>query len=283
MRNRDREIVLADDVQVVLDSYSASFGVRTLLYSPRGDIIAIGSTGAVNARYCRLLQDRLFGVGTCADLDERKRREANDAGRLISYRCHAGLLETLMPLYSGDHLVGYAAWGQVRSADLPPAGLLSAWGHRYDTDELLAAYDELPFIAADRIAAVTQLFVMSMQYMLSRHMITPRRDVDVQRIVDYIAEHVDRPITLGEVAALVHRSESSVSHLFTARLGRSFKRTLVEAKLEKAEEHMRDDPGITIAEAADRVGYSDPFHFSSIYKRYRGYPPKDFLRRADLA
>jgi YesN/AraC family two-component response regulator len=35
----------------------------------------------------------------------------------------------------------------------------------------------------------------------------------------------------------------------------------------------------TIGEVAELVGYSDQFYFSRVYKKYRGFPPKEFARR----
>jgi AraC-like DNA-binding protein len=93
------------------------------------------------------------------------------------------------------------------------------------------------------------------------------------------------PLSLDEAARLAGRSRSTVSHLFRRALGRSFKRSQIETRLERADELFHADPHITVREVAYRVGYDDPLYFSRIYKKHRGVPPSEMCasrpRRTD--
>jgi len=70
---------------------------------------------------------------------------------------------------------------------------------------------------------------------------------------------------------------SSLSHLFKKVLGKSFKQFQIEIKLERAEEYLRTIPGISVGEAANRVGYQDPLYFSRIFRKYKKVPPSALI------
>ena len=109
-------------------------------------------------------------------------------------------------------------------------------------------------------------------------MITIKGNQILGELVSFMERHVGEDMSIGEAAAAVHKSPSTVSHLFTHGLGMSFKRSLTEMKLRAAEEYLQDCPAATVSGAADRGGYLDPAYFSRIYKRYRGRAPREFLK-----
>jgi AraC-like DNA-binding protein len=84
---------------------------------------------------------------------------------------------------------------------------------------------------------------------------------------------------IDEVADFVNKSSSTISHTVKKEAGISFRRLVIEQKLEAADSFMSDPSKPSIGEVAERVGYKDQFYFSRIYKKYRGYPPKEFSRR----
>ncbi len=102
----------------------------------------------------------------------------------------------------------------------------------------------------------------------------------LQEIIAYMESNVHRDISLTEVAGAAGKSISTVSHLFTRRLGRSFKQTLTQIRLEKAEELMCADPDEKLKDIAAMVGYSDALYFSWIYRKCGGFPPSGFAGRA---
>ena len=100
-----------------------------------------------------------------------------------------------------------------------------------------------------------------------------RGDDVVAPVIAWMNEHVDAPLRLADAARLVHRSPSTVSHQFRARLGRSFQEVRTSLKLDRAEVLLATVPGMTVQEAAARAGFADPLYFSRLFKKHRGRPP----------
>ncbi len=276
---RALELILKEDAQQVFDAFSACFDIRILFYSPKGEVLATGQTRDADSNYCALLQDRVFGEGQCLALDDDKRKEAAEKRGIVCYRCHAGLREAVMPIYAGKQLLGFVMIGQLRCEADVPHEMAKIWARKYAPGVLEAAYAELPLVPVEKVDHVLKLFSIMVTYMVSRHMITLKGDLLLEEVITYIEDHVAEPVSLAGAAATVYRSESTISHLFKKKLGKTFKGTVIETKLDTAETYMRTVPGLTVAEVAGMVGYQDPFHFSAIYKKYRGHPPSVYLKQ----
>jgi AraC-like DNA-binding protein/ligand-binding sensor protein len=259
------EIILKDDVQALLDSFSACFGIRILFCSPAGEILRFGRSRPKNSRYCSMVQRTLFGVSTCLELDAAKRVEAAEKRKMICYRCHAGLHEAVMPIYAREYLLGFVMIGQFRTTPRIPSEVRAAWAETAPVNRLRDAYAQLPMIPRNRTDDMLRLFSTLVEYIVSRNMVTLKGNLLIEEILEYLNGRTDRPVSLAEAAKVVHRSRSTVSHLFSKTLGKSFKQVLIETKLDKAEEYMRTIPGLTVKETARMIGYDDPFHFSSLY------------------
>jgi len=275
---RPLETILKEDVQKIFDHFCACFNMRILFYSSTGEMLKVG-LNRPDSEYCKLVQDRLYGVSTCLKLDESKRQEAASKRAVVCYVCHAGLVEAIKPIYFEDKLLGFIAIGQFRSAEQIPAKVVSDWSLSRNLHELGSAYSNLPYVPQDRIDDILGLFSVLVEYIVVQRMVMLKGNSVLQEIITYIETHVDQEIMLAQVANHVNKSQSTVSHLFKSKLGKSFKQALIETKLRKAEEYMAAGPDITIAEAAAKVGYADPLYFSRIYKRYRGVPPSEFVKR----
>jgi two-component system response regulator YesN len=107
-------------------------------------------------------------------------------------------------------------------------------------------------------------------------MVSRKGNVVLNKITHYIKENITKQITLSEVAKLVNKSNSYISHLFTTNFNRSFSRYVIEMKLNKADDFFRIMPDLSISEVAYKLGYNSPLYFSRVYKKYRGISPKEF-------
>jgi AraC-like DNA-binding protein len=88
--------------------------------------------------------------------------------------------------------------------------------------------------------------------------------------------------TLEDIAARVHLAPSTVCRLFRRFQGVSPYQYLMRRKMTLAAEHLLDR-GALVKEAAARVGFQDPFHFSRCFKAVHGVPPTALRSLANSA
>ncbi|MBN1672894.1 MAG: PocR ligand-binding domain-containing protein [Kiritimatiellae bacterium] len=268
------EYVFHPDVQKILDHFCGLFGIRIIFHAAAGGEVRVGQAKP-SCRYCELLLDKLGYKETCNALNRVKRAEAAEAGDLVAYECHGGMTEAMMPVHSGDCLIGFVMVGQFRSGrhKACPARVKAAWRARHGTAELESAFQETPYIPADKLDHLLNMFRFLVAYIVAQQLVQARTGNRLAPVLAYLREHVDRPVSLGELAALCRRSPTTISHLFKASFGRGFKQIQIEMKMDRAERHLRSAPGMTVREAAFKLGYRDPFYFSRLFKKHKGYPP----------
>ena len=92
-------------------------------------------------------------------------------------------------------------------------------------------------------------------------------------------EQAERLMTLEEAAAAAQLDVSSVCRLFRRFQGISPYQYLLRRKMNLAAEFLVDGRGL-VKEAAQRVGFTDPYHFSRCFKAVHGVAPSGLQRGA---
>lgn len=265
-------VILGPEVQKVFDHFSACFNIRILFFDAAGEMLSVGQNRP-DSVYCRLMRRHLYGQQTCFAQDETRRQEAAAKRSLVCYQCHAGLMEAIMPIYHQNQLLGTVFIGQFRSSQQ-----ISPWVKRdADTHDVgnsvEEAFHELPFVPQERIDHILGLFNILVEYIIGQRMISLGADSLVGQLLQLMQQHTGTSLTLQQAATAVGKSPSTVSHLFKKHFGQSFKQAFLSTKLTRAEELLRSGRGLSIAQVAEAVGYSDPLYFSRLYKRHRGMTP----------
>lgn len=88
----------------------------------------------------------------------------------------------------------------------------------------------------------------------------------------------ERYATLADVAVAAGMDVSSICRLFRRYQGTSPYQYLLRRKLNLAAEFLVDTGGL-VKEAAQRVGFSDPFHFARCFRAVHGVPPSSLRGR----
>jgi AraC-like DNA-binding protein len=266
------EFVFSPEVQAIFDHFCALHGIRIAFHTTLGEELRVGQSRPLCA-YCRILRRSLGYTDTCLRLDRARRREAAaPGGGLVAYECHGGMLEAIMPVRAAGRLLGFVMIGQFRSRKSPPPAVLDRARRGGVAAAVRRAFDAAPGFPRGRVRHVLGLFEVLVRF------IAERRLVEVEDaltpVLDRLRERPEERLTLPHAAALVHRSPSTLSHLFRRRLGKSFRRLRAELALDRADELFRETPGLRVKEVAYRLGFDDPLYFSRLYRKYRGVPPR---------
>ena len=108
------------------------------------------------------------------------------------------------------------------------------------------------------------------------------RSQQVARAIDWLRRHYQQPLRIGELAAEVAMSASSLHHHFRAVTAMSPLQYQKQLRLQEARRLLMAEAG-DVASVAHRVGYESPSQFSREYSRQFGAPPSrdvEQLRRS---
>lgn len=269
------EIILHDDIQQIFDNFAAAFGISVVFYSIDGKIAKRGLNRPTTS-FCALIQDQMFSRKRCLYTDEQMCRQCTRSRKLVSYRCHAGIEEAIAPLYVEKQLAGYAMIGQFRTTDTIQHQVLSVAKKKGLQAELQQAFHQLPCFSRDKANHILGLFSLLADYIVTKEIVSVKGERTAGRVLAFIAEHLHEPIGIRDAAASVRQSVSTVSHQLKMTTGKTFTQHLNEARVRRAEDYLRESPESSIQEIASRAGFNDPFYFSRIYRKLRGFPPRQF-------
>lgn len=97
----------------------------------------------------------------------------------------------------------------------------------------------------------------------------------VEKICLYIDENYAKEINLDEICDMVGFSKFYFSKIFKQYKHMNFIDYVTEQRISKAKEYLKN-PRLNIKEISNKVGYSDPNYFSSVFKKSEGISPTEF-------
>ena len=97
----------------------------------------------------------------------------------------------------------------------------------------------------------------------------------LRRVLDYISAHLDRDTSLADLARVAGLSPHHFSELFRQRVGMPPHRYVLERRIERAKDLLRNRT-LTILEVALLTGFKDQGHFGRVFRQVIGMPPSRY-------
>lgn len=99
-----------------------------------------------------------------------------------------------------------------------------------------------------------------------------------QAVRRFLGDHLAERLTLQRLAAHLHVSVSTLSHVYAQETGESPLATLRRLRIERARILVLQ--GLPLKVIAEQLGFSDAFHLSKTFKRLEGASPRELRRFA---
>lgn len=145
-------------------------------------------------------------------------------------------------------------------------------------EQLAAAYEEATL-------ALQQKTMVSKQQVIHYAALDQLRlqeKYGLPNIEEHVRKHCLENISLQEMAASFHMSESHFSRLFKKYTGVSFVEYITQLRIDKAKELLLR-PDAKIYEVSLAIGYVDSRYFSQIFRRCTGQTPSEFRKRMGVS
>src|SRR5215831_4809207 len=141
-------------------------------------------------------------------------------------------------------------------------------------------------LAAESLANL--LAVHLIRHVLAPRQPTRRRDGALSRaklsaVIEYVEGHLDASLTLEHLAAVAHLSAYHFARQFSVATGQPPHQYVIARRVERAQQLLRQDHDLSLAEIAAGAGFSDQSHFSHHFKRLTGVTPGRFRTPVRIA
>lgn len=159
-----------------------------------------------------------------------------------------------------------------------PAVLRSAFQQKVDERVLFPSHqmDEITLLGEGEDAGFYEPLIQSLMVRLFYSAVlakpsqgeneTVEVDTFLQRVTQYVDEHLCEKISLDDLAAHTARSKSSLCHLFEEKMGISPKQYILQKKMALANKLIRD--GMPPTSVAMQIGYQSYSTFYRVYGKH---------------
>jgi AraC family transcriptional regulator len=90
--------------------------------------------------------------------------------------------------------------------------------------------------------------------------------------------HLNESLSVRKLAGLAKMSPYHFGRLFKQSTGLSPHQYLLQLRIAKAKE-LLEDRGLSLAEISSRLGFASRAHFTTVFRKRVGTPPKEFRLR----
>lgn len=138
------------------------------------------------------------------------------------------------------------------------------------------------FQAKGRHAALRAMHAMEAAFLLLHDNYSDQHQQDnderIQRAAEYLNMHASEHVSVDQLAANAHLSNSRFAHLFKASMGMSPIQYHEQCRMRDARALLIANE-LSIQEIAEALGYDSPFHFSKRFKHWHKTAPSFFRQR----
>src|SRR5207245_3379718 len=233
-------------------------------------------------------------AAACLRAQTASSQESASTTRTVTW--FAGLSESAVPVYVGDHILGFLETGEVMLKNPTKKHFASitrqlrAWGYKTDWKQLERAYFRSCVLSPVRYRAILRILSLFAEHLsiLSNQLVVRRENnesTNMTRARKFIEDHQAEPLSLGRIAQVANISRHYFCKMFKKATGINFTDYLSRVRVEKSKTLLLN-PNSRISEVAFACGFQSMTNFNREFKRIVRRSPTQFreslpkLRRA---
>ena len=258
-------IIRRPELGSVLRNLSRLFSIRITFFDLSDNELGFFDITPMSG-YCAQFRKNKNNDAMCRTCDRHNLLHAKKLHAPVVYLCHAGLYESVIPLYNGTSYLGALMFGQLR----PPKN--ETYRRCLHTAQYKTEYRQLRIMSIKKIEVLAEHLKYLSEYIIIKELIRMRRLEWSEKLIDFIKKNITQPLGLTSLMNESGRSASSISLFFHKEFSQSPKQYILDRKLARAADMLAE--GCPVREAAAALSFYDEYHFSKLFKKKYGYSPK---------
>lgn len=213
---------------------------------------------------CALIQKTQDGENKCGCSDLELVKECASCSKCASHICHAGLLDTAVPIFKNERIVAYLIIGRLRTDKTDAARLASPEKNA----ELDAYYHAMPYYSEEKFRCLIDL----VSNLLFENAIEIKHDSFIYRAVDYIEHNLSEKITVGSICSSLYCSKNLLYRSFKSFFNCTVNEYVTDERIKKAKK-LLTNTDMNVSVIAGSVGFENYSYFSRLFKEKTGVSP----------
>ncbi|MBE6706792.1 MAG: helix-turn-helix domain-containing protein [Ruminococcaceae bacterium] len=232
--------------------------------------------------FCRIIQASDEGHRRCQTSDSTLFASCLECRQSLTHTCHAGLADTVVPIYNNGVLLGFIIFGQVGSKSKKKPSFASIYKKvsdlGIDKEKLRIAYDEVGFFKEDKILSAAEIVAMLTKYIMIDQIIQPYYDSGIETIIKYIDNHLTDDLSVPVICNTFNISKNSLYKMFATHLGCGVNEYISLRRISRAEQLLKTT-NIPIYQICERCGIDNYQYFCRLFKKEKGITPLHYRKR----
>jgi YesN/AraC family two-component response regulator len=266
-------------LEELMRSFYMLSGIRFVLFD--NEQKEIMSYPKESCEFCKIMKNCRATRRRCNYADRRYIKECEQENALIIYRCHAGLVEAVMPLHENEKIIGYLMFGQI--TDNPDKTALydriDGWTEKYKLsgEELKRGIEAIPFKSKEQIHSAAKIMEACTSYIILKELITPESNKIAEAAKNYIEAHLDEDISVSKLCEEIGVGRTKLYDVFRSDLKTGISEYIIRRKMHRAKKLLKTTE-LSVTEIASAVGFSNYNYFSKVYKKTYGKSPRNYKK-----
>ena len=263
-----------EKLQKMVNDFHAVTGISVSVLDANKRYLA-GCTKKSNP-FCELIQSTVEGRSRCLASDRCLLCRAESEKQAVTLACHAGLADTVVPIYRREKLLGYIMFGQIGKDSFGNI-VEHVEDLGIEVSSLQKAYEGIETFDEDKLQSAVSLVIILTRYVMLENIIDTDYDDEPRAIIDYIDENLDADLTVGALCRRFLLSKNALYDLFRECFGCSVSKYVLSRRLDAARAMLKGG-ALSVKEIGERCGIGNYPYFCRLFKKETGTTPLQYRK-----
>lgn len=266
-----------EKINSLLDDFYVATGIAVVFYDSEMNLIVKPK----HSEYCRCIRQDSIRKRNCNRSNLAHMKEAAQSKKTVCYTCHAGIMETIIPVVYEETIIGYMQIGQFRDEKGEYSSservALALENYKLPPQEMLKLYEQLPTVSDEKFEALKKIMRILIKSFWSDSLIRHNRSMLSVKIEQYISEHLRDKISVDDICQRFFLSKNALYRLFEAEFGMPIGKYILSRRIQLSVDALRNTT-VSIVTIAAECGFSDYNYFIRAFKKQMGVTPLQFRK-----
>lgn len=215
----------------------------------------------------------------CLACDRLAFEKCDETNRLVTYKCHMGLLEVAAPIRYNHVTLGYMMFGQITDqrdkSDIADALPTIAQEFGLSLENLQEGLQKIKYRSPSYIESISTILEMCANYIWQNSFISIKNNATANSLDMYIKENLRNELNIASLCREFHLSRSALYALSKEYFGCGISEHVLTCRLEFSKELLTNSD-LSVAQVAEAIGIPDANYFTRCFKKQIGVTPKQY-------
>jgi len=231
--------------------------------------------------FCTVIKNNPTAKSHCDSSDREACKICLSSGKLYMYKCHAGLIEVVVPIKVNDIILGYIMFGQIidnkDKAKAKTDVLERCKKYNIEIEKLSVAFDKLIYKSNEQIRAASKIMESCACYLWITELMSIDEGNLIYKLSNHISNNLREDLSVEMLCNIFMISRSRLYELSNKYFGMSIAKYIRKKRVNLAAKLLSQN-NCLVSEAADKAGFDDYNYFSKIFKKETGVVPKEYKK-----